>query len=247
MLRVGPEQLLVFVSTIIGVLATDLLIGVAIGIAVKLAVHAVNGVPLRSLMKPYLEVVPLDEGTVQINARGSAVFTNWIPFRREIERLGLVQRQNVVVNLAGTALVDHSVMEKLQEVEFDFTQAGLRLEVIGLEAHHGVSGHPRAARRLRDARMRAVTVTADARSEAAIAERLRACGVESWTVSRCRSVESGGPSDGRERIRVEAIVAPDVSARALKTFGERRDTSPKLVVTSVPVEAILSDVETGRD
>ena len=35
-------------------------------------------------------------------------FTNWIPFRRQIEQLGLVQHNNVIVNLAGTTLVDHS-------------------------------------------------------------------------------------------------------------------------------------------
>src|SRR5204863_6488632 len=37
--RIGKEQLLIFVATLVGVLATDLLIGVAIGIAVKLAIH----------------------------------------------------------------------------------------------------------------------------------------------------------------------------------------------------------------
>ena len=145
--KIGPEQLLIFVATIIGVLATDLLVGVGIGIAVKFVIHAVNGVPLSSFFKPFLEVTPLGDDAVQIDARGSAVFTNWIPFRRQIEQLGLVQRNNVVVNLAGTTLVDHSVMEKLDELAAEFTRAGLTLEVVGLDAHRQASTHPHASRR----------------------------------------------------------------------------------------------------
>jgi MFS superfamily sulfate permease-like transporter len=145
--KIGPEQLVIFTSTIIGVLATDLLIGIGIGIAVKAVIHIINGVPLSSIYKPYLEVQPQGEDSVLISASGSAVFTNWIPFKREIEQLGLVQKNNVVVDLSGTKLVDHSVMEKLHEMERDFEQAGLHLEVTGLEGHRRFSQHPFAARK----------------------------------------------------------------------------------------------------
>ena len=84
---------------------------------------------------------------MRIDAAGSAVFSNWIPFRRQIEQLGLVQRNNVIVNLAGTRLVDSNVMEKLEELEAEFSRSGLRLEVVGLEEHRAFSGHPHAARR----------------------------------------------------------------------------------------------------
>ncbi len=236
MLRVGPEQLLVFVSTIVGVLATDLLVGVGIGIAVKIGVHAMNGVPVRSLLKPYLEVIEVGNDTVQINARGSAVFTNWIPFRREIERLGLVQRQNVIVNLSGTQLVDHSVMEKLHEVGLDFAQAGLRLEVVGLEAHRGISAHPRAARKRVDARMQFVCAWADAASEAALAERMRASGFEAWSTSRCERARAD-ESTQRTLLRIEATVPADVAARFLADL--RGDTGELAGVEAVvtPVEA----------
>ena len=145
--KIGSEQLLIFVATIIGVLTTDLLVGVGIGVVLKFVTHAINGVPLRSFFKPFLKVSTIDDDTVQIDAGGSAVFTNWIPFRRQIEQLGLVQRNNVIVNLAGTELVDHSVMEKLHELAGDFEQAGLRLDVVGLESHRQTSAHPFATRR----------------------------------------------------------------------------------------------------
>ena len=91
----GTEQLIVFVSTIVGVLATDLLIGIGIGVAVKLLIHTYNGVPLNSLFKAYLEVEDTDQNTSVIRASQSAVFSNWIPFQREINQLGRVQRREM--------------------------------------------------------------------------------------------------------------------------------------------------------
>ena len=41
--QIGREQLVIFVATIVGVLATDLLIGIAIGIAVKALIHLLHG------------------------------------------------------------------------------------------------------------------------------------------------------------------------------------------------------------
>src|SRR5690606_7388973 len=73
--RIGKEQLVIFVSTLLAVLATDLLIGIAIGILVKMVIHVANGVPLKSLFKPYIEVQEIDEKTSLILARESAVFS----------------------------------------------------------------------------------------------------------------------------------------------------------------------------
>jgi len=148
-LKVGPEQFLIFVTTIVAVLATDLLVGIAIGIALKFCIHLVNGVPARSLFKPYLEVIPESDQTYRINASHSAVFSNWILFRRQIVDAGLLQRKNVVVDLSNTRLVDHTVMEKLHELERDFQREGLKLEVVGLENHRPLSKHPHSARKRR--------------------------------------------------------------------------------------------------
>jgi len=145
--RIGREQMVIFASTIVGVLATDLLVGVIIGVGVKFLIHAINGLPLSTIFKPFLEVRVIDDKTVQIDAVGSAVFSNWLPFRAQIEKLGLLERNNVIVNLEGARLVDHSVLEKLHELEGDFQQAGLRLEVVGLEGHRPLSRHPFATRK----------------------------------------------------------------------------------------------------
>lgn len=141
---IGFEQLIIFVSTLIGVLATDLLIGILIGIGVKLVIHLINGVPIRSLFKSYLDVDVIGD-TATVHARYSAIFSNWILLRRKLVQLGLVDRKNVVLDLSQTKLVDHSVMEKLHELQSEFERSGVRLELSGLEDHRQLSHHKFAA------------------------------------------------------------------------------------------------------
>ncbi len=143
--KIGREQFVIFAVTVVAVLATDLLIGIAIGIGVKFLIHVLNGVPIRSLFKPFLDVETRGDDTVVILARESAVFSNWLPFKRQIEQLGLVEKNNVVLDLSGTKIVDHTVMEHLHEMELDFEQAGLQFEVLGLDSHEQFSAHPHSA------------------------------------------------------------------------------------------------------
>jgi MFS superfamily sulfate permease-like transporter len=145
--RVGKEQFVTFVATLIGVLATDLLMGVAIGVAVELLLYWIHDVPLRSFFRPHLNVEEEDHDTVVVAAQCAALFTNWIPLRRRLLRLGLDERKNVVLDLSQARLVDHSAMEKLDELGHDFEQAGVRLEVVGLDNHYPFSDHPHSGRR----------------------------------------------------------------------------------------------------
>jgi MFS superfamily sulfate permease-like transporter len=142
--RAGREQLVIFVVTIIAVLATDLLIGIAIGIGVKFLIHFINGLPLRSMFMPPISVEEVDEKTYVLRVQEAAVFTNWISLRRRIA--GLNADRDIVVDLSSTLLVDHTVMEKLHGLERELGQ-GRRLHVTGLTDHYPFSEHPHAARR----------------------------------------------------------------------------------------------------
>jgi len=164
--RIGKEQLAIFVTTLVMVLATDLLIGVAAGIVLKMVIHVANGVPLKSLFKPYLEVEIVDDKTSKIIAHQSAVFSNWIPFKRQIEEIGLVQKRNLIVDVSNAKLVDHSVMEKLTEVQRDFEQEGLAFEVRGLDSLRPLADNPHAARKSGGLNARRLVATFPAAMEA---------------------------------------------------------------------------------
>jgi MFS superfamily sulfate permease-like transporter len=146
MYEIGPEQLLIFCSTLLGVIGIDLLWGVAIGILVKFVVHALNGCPVNSFFKPLLDVEELDANTYQIEARRSAVFSNWIMLKKRIEAIRH-DKKNLVIDLSDTRLVDHTVMARMRELEAEFQQDGLTLSVVGLDEHRPMSSHPLAARK----------------------------------------------------------------------------------------------------
>lgn len=239
--RIGREQLVIFVVTVVAVLATDLLIGIAIGIGVKFLIHMLNGVPLRSLFKPTLEVEVRDESTVVITARESATFANWIPFKRQIEHYGLVQRNNLILDLGGTKIVDHSVMERLHELEMDFEQAGLQLDVLGLEGHEQLSNHPRAARRRRLTRLKRVTIVTQEDLEPQLTERCIALGASGYTSSPChgagrRTWHDSNVATLHTQVRIEVVALPDVAEQILEYICRE-------IATEHPVTACVETVE----
>ena len=243
--QVGREQLIIFVCTLIGVLATDLLIGIGIGIAVKVFLHALNGVPFRSMFKPYLDITEVDEQHVRIAAEHSAVFSNWIPFRRAIEDVGLVDRRNVIVDLSGTKVVDHSVMERLHEMQKDFAQAGLTLEIAGLDSHVPVAEHEHSARRRGLVKLRRVVVIADESLEDQIAQACIERGATGFTAIPCRGAGrrhlTNGTVQAEAAVRIEVIVPAEVCEPILQYL--RREVMPLYHVTACveTVEAVRAE------
>lgn len=232
--RIGKEQLAIFVTTLVVVLATDLLIGVAAGIILKMVIHVANGVPIKSFFKPYIEVQEVDDETSLILARESAVFSNWIPFKRQIEDIGLVQRRNLIVDVSNTKLVDHSVMEKLEEMERDFEQEGLQFEVRGLDALQPLADNPHAARKGGLATMRRLTVVADGAIEQWLEENFVELGATGFTSLPCsgagrRELESGVAAVN-SKIRIEVVMSHQ-TCEAILSFL-RSDVLPQHHVTA---------------
>ncbi len=232
--RIGKEQLAIFVTTLFAVLATDLLIGIIIGIILKMVIHLSNGVPLKSLFKPYIEVQEVDDNTSVILAHQSAVFSNWIPFRRQIEQIGLVQHRNLIVDLSNTKLVDHSVMEKLEEMQRDFEQEGLTFDVRGLDTLQPFTDDAHSARRRKLTTVRRITVIADESLETWLEDEFVKCGATGYTSLPCsgagrRNLENGSrPLPNQVRLEV---VVPFGVCEAILDFM-RRDILPEHRVTA---------------
>ena len=156
--RVGSEQFLVFIGTIIATLATDLLIGISVGIAMEVMFHLRHGCPVGGLLRSDVDVVPEGDKLVILVVKKAAVFSNWLGVRRAILREA-EGRDEVVIDLTHTHLVDHSVMEKLHQLGDDFARIGKRLTVMGLDSHTPLSDHPLAARKSRRRREAGISLT----------------------------------------------------------------------------------------
>ncbi len=145
MYHVGKEQLLIFVSTIAGVLATDLLIGVGIGILVKLICQMSFGVKPGQFFG--IPVSIESDGTSQrVRLKGSAVFTNWLLLKAKIN--SVPASSDVIVDCSEAGFVDHTVMTRLHELRREFESAGRKLTIAGLENHQAFSHSELAARKL---------------------------------------------------------------------------------------------------
>lgn len=143
----GREPLLIFVTTMVAVLATDLLIGIAIGIAVKAVMLVFRGVPLAAMFRPGLRVIAESAQEIRIQAGPAAVFSNWIALRRQLEKEGLRKHRNVILDLSQTRFVDHSLMDKLNDLGGEFRAQQLNLTLVGLESLQPITAHSAAARR----------------------------------------------------------------------------------------------------
>lgn len=143
-LRIGPDQLFVFTTTLVVTLATDLLVGVGAGILAKVAMHLRNGIELGQLFRPSI-AERTDEQTAVLTLADAAVFSNYLTISRRLARLHDFPR--VVVDLSGTRFVDHTVMEKLHHLAEAYHREGRELVIVGLDEHSPMSEHPLSARR----------------------------------------------------------------------------------------------------
>ncbi|MCK9605875.1 MAG: SulP family inorganic anion transporter [Methylomonas sp.] len=146
-LEVGIDNFVIFVVTILSVLATDLLIGVAIGIAVKLLMHFARGLKPGNLFSMAYEVKQTDADTYRIQVSGAAVFSNIISLKSLLA--DFPKAKNVYFDLSEAELIDHTVMEFIHHFTEEHNQAGGHCEIVGLDMHHAYSNHYLASRRKR--------------------------------------------------------------------------------------------------
>ncbi len=144
-ISIGWDNFAVFAATIVGVLATDLLIGVAIGIAVELLIHIARGLKWSHVFSPAYHVRRTNENTYHIEVSGAAVFSNVIGLKSLA--VGLPERKTVYFDLSESELIDHTVMEFIHHFAEEYNQAGGQCEIVGLEYHRPYSNHRLAARR----------------------------------------------------------------------------------------------------
>jgi MFS superfamily sulfate permease-like transporter len=130
----------------VATLATDLLIGIATGIGIKIAFHLWHGAPLSGIWKSDIEIAYDDNEKPVLNVRRAAVFTNWLGLKRVIFKTA-ADHDTITLDLSDTRLVDHSVMEKLHELQHEFEVQDKCLVVVGLDNHQPLSAHPQAARK----------------------------------------------------------------------------------------------------
>ncbi len=142
--KIGAEQLVIFVVTIIVTISTDLLIGVGAGIVIKFIFHIINGVPAKSLFKANYTLVEKND-TYFIKFKESAIFSNLLGFKRVLT--AVQPRKKVVLDFTESKMIDHTFMEMLHHFEENYQHQGGTVMTTGFERFKPFSNHPLAARK----------------------------------------------------------------------------------------------------
>jgi MFS superfamily sulfate permease-like transporter len=143
--KIGPEQLFIFTATMLITLMTDLLVGVAAGLLLKILIHIKNGAPLRSLFSATVTELRVGD-TLRLEVQGSAVFTNYLGLKRKLAAVDPAAKI-VRLNFENAWIVDHTVLHKLHQIADSWQDRELILD--GLDEHEAASEHELAARRKR--------------------------------------------------------------------------------------------------
>lgn len=146
-LEIGAEQLVLFLITIVGILATNILVGVALAMLSKLLIHRWRGVGFGNLFALSYHITPEAGGVYRITLNGAAIFSNFLVLKGELSELP--DGGTLIFDLRYASLVDHTVMDFIDRYRRDYIARGGYCEIRGLERYEPYSEHPLAARRRR--------------------------------------------------------------------------------------------------
>jgi MFS superfamily sulfate permease-like transporter len=153
--KIGWDQFTIFIVTLVTTLATDLLVGLGAGITIKIAIHLFRGVTPNHLFKDQFKITHNEnQKTTHIEAQGPLIFLNWLVLKKHLSQVQ--EGHGVTLDLSFCSLIDHSVMERLHEVEREFHHSNRQLEVFGLDGMVSTSEHPFSSRRRKESTTRII-------------------------------------------------------------------------------------------
>lgn len=141
--KIGLDQLIIFIITILFTLLQDLLVGISAGILLKILFHLINGAPFKSLFS-VTACVSFNDKEYRIEVEKVAAFTNFLGIKSRLK--AVPKGMNLTIDFSGTVFVDHSVLDNIEAFCKEYQTKGGTVEVIGLENHKPTSSHPQASR-----------------------------------------------------------------------------------------------------
>ena len=143
--HIGMDQLALFVTTMLMTLLTDLLIGVAAGLALKFVLHAVRGASPAKLFGSEVTVDP-EGDSVRLKVRGTAAFPSLLRLRSALESVP-ASTSTVIIDLSETILVDHTFLSGIAGLTQE--RVGTTISIHGHDHLKPASDHEQATRWLR--------------------------------------------------------------------------------------------------
>lgn len=151
--KIGKEQIVIFLATLLTTLFTNLITGIGVGILVTFFIHVLMNKSvtlfLSHVSKPNVLLFKekdIDGGNFYVSIK---YFCNFLNFYKLKNKLDVIpENQYVVLDFSLCNFVDHTVMEGLENYTDTFAKKGGSIEIIGLDKHGADSTHPFAIRKI---------------------------------------------------------------------------------------------------
>ena len=151
--KIGKEQIVIFLATLLTTLFTNLITGISVGILVTFIIHVLMNKSvslfLSHVSKPNVLLFKekaVDGGNFYVSIK---YFCNFLNFYKLKNKLDVIpENENVVLDFSLCNFVDHTVMEGLENYTDTFAKKGGSIEIIGLDKHGADSTHPFAIRKV---------------------------------------------------------------------------------------------------
>ena len=148
--KIGKEQAIIFLTTLVATLLTSLTTGILLGILTTLLVHVFlnkSGVLFsRNWLKPnvlmYLEE---ETGNYYVSVKNFCTFLNFFKLKAKLDEIP--PSEHAIIDFSLCEFVDHTVMEGLNDYSRSFSRQGGFFEIIGLDVHEAKTEHPFAIRK----------------------------------------------------------------------------------------------------
>jgi carbonic anhydrase len=148
--KIGKEQAIIFLTTLVATLLTSLTTGILLGILTTLLVHVFlnkSGVLFsRNWLKPnvlmYLEE---ETGNYYVSVKNFCSFLNFFKLKAKLDEIP--PSEHAIIDFSLCEFVDHTVMEGLNDYSRSFSRQGGFFEIIGLDVHEAKTKHPFAIRK----------------------------------------------------------------------------------------------------
>ncbi len=144
--QIGKGQFIIYVSTIIVTLATDLLIGVGTGIILEIIINLILGAPLKDFFKSNFNLHKSSEDGYVLNVESALMFTNILGFKKLLSQVP--SGKNVIINMSGATLVDHTALLTLKSMVDDYNEQGGKIWVRGFDNHKTLGYTPNSVKKL---------------------------------------------------------------------------------------------------
>lgn len=146
--KIGTEQLIVFITTMIICLFTNVLWGILAGVVLELIIHIYFGAKIKNLFKTSAALEQTGANAYTLNIYDAAVFSNYMGVKKFLQTLP--EYSNVTFDFSKAKVVDHTFLEHLYYHEEKIHKKGGQIVLSGLDHHKHLSDHPLASRRIVD-------------------------------------------------------------------------------------------------